>query len=261
LAWLIGCGRGGGGGGGYRSRAGVDSGHSVADVWGHAGAEIANVLALPVAALGLAVAVLGWWRRPKAADPAHGRGPGVDGPERRAGSEDTAAVAGRPRPANLGFAQPTPALLRWRTDGGDETGSLETIADFYQALTRGRLVMLGEPGAGKTVLAIQLLLDLTRNWLPNLGPDASAAGVRVPVRLSLPAFLPGPADELSADAAQRRLDDWIARHLVTVHGQRPAVARHLVAKGWVLPILDGLDEMVSALMKLKFPRFEGFSLT
>jgi hypothetical protein len=95
-----------------------------------------------------------------------------------------------------------------------------------------------------------LLLDLTRNWLPNLGPDASAAGVRVPVRLSLPAFLPGPADELSADAAQRRLDDWIARHLVTVHGQRPAVARHLVAKGWVLPILDGLDEMVSALMKL-----------
>jgi hypothetical protein len=49
------------------------------------------------------------------------------------------------------------------------------------------------------------------------------------------------------DPAQlaERLDAWIAGRLVSGYGVRPPVAKALVGQGWIVPILDGLDEMDS----------------
>ncbi|GAA2829177.1 NACHT domain-containing protein [Crossiella cryophila] len=197
------------------------------------GAGIANVLALPATALGTLAALLALRTRPRADDPtllaARTRTllDQVHTAEART-LQRLLGDTGEPQPANVAFAQPEAALLSWRTDGGASEGTLNTIAAFYRSLTRGRLVILGEPGAGKTVLAIRLLLDL-----------AAKAEV-VPVRLSLPAFrhLAGTPAE-----TRDRLDRWIAEHLITVRGIEPAVAQVLIADGRILPVLDGLDEM------------------
>jgi NACHT domain-containing protein len=202
-------------------------------------------VALPVAVAGLAVTLFGRSLRPSAADrtvlAAAARSLAGDVAEQEAAARQRLlSDTGDARPADVRFAQPAPSPLLWRSDGGERQGSLETVAEFYRGLARGRLVVLGEPGAGKTVLAIQVLLDLIRAALSRPESD-DAVRVRVPVRLSLPAF---PADgEHAPGVVRRRLDDWIAAHLVTAYGQRPAVARQLVAQGWILPVLDGLDEM------------------
>lgn len=202
------------------------------------GAGIANVLALPVTVVGTAVAIWGLRARPYADDP--------DVLDRRA-SELLAAIVkseartlaqlmgdtGDPRPANVGFAQYEVIQSNWRSDGGTAVGSLETIADYYVSLRLGRLVVIGEPGAGKTVLATRLLLDLAT-------PESSR--LRIPVRLSLPAFSI-PEGEFNAAKVRDQLDDWIADQLAATYHVEPEVTKALVAQKRVLPILDGLDEM------------------
>lgn len=101
--------------------------------------------------------------------------------------------------------------------------------------------MLGEAGAGKTVLALRLLLDLAQEALTALDSDPTAR-VRVPIRLSLPSFTT-PEGTIGATDLRARLDDWIAAQLNEVHSIPPAIAAALVRGGKVLPVLDGLDEM------------------
>jgi NACHT domain len=145
------------------------------------------------------------------------------------------ADSGHSRPAELVFRRPK--LVRWRSDGTWSQGTSTSIAAFYGHLRRGRLVIVGEAGAGKTVLANQLLLDLLGKP-PRGGP--------IPIRLSLPSFDPR-AEPLAPtrlpDQVSKDLDAWIARHLSNVYGLTPTAATALVERGAILPILDGLDEM------------------
>jgi hypothetical protein len=121
---------------------------------GARGAEMANVWALPVAVAGLVATVLGWSRRTSAADR------GALAAAARALARDVAELeavmqqrllsdTGDVHPADVGFAQVPSVSVHRRPDGGDRQGSLEKIADFYRGLERARLVVLGEPGAGK----------------------------------------------------------------------------------------------------------------
>jgi hypothetical protein len=211
---------------------------------GTRGAEIATVLGLLVAGFTLRVA---WADSTKSSDSelvAAARKLARDVRDQEAGIlARLLADSGDPEPADLSFAQP--ALIYWRTDGGDRRGTLSCVEGYYQGLERGRLVVLGEAGAGKTVLAIRLILDLAAKFLAV--DDDTYLVSRVPVRISLPAFDPADGadnlDGLAADVVSARLDDWLVKHLVAVFGLSPNVAIKLVADGRILPVLDGLDEM------------------
>ncbi|MFF5185810.1 hypothetical protein ACFY30_18895 [Streptomyces sp. NPDC000345] len=103
--------------------------------------------------------------------------------------------------------------------------AIRRLGDGYRQIPSGRLVVLGEPGAGKTVLAIMLVLGL-------LGSRES--GTAVPVLLSVSSW----------DPVSESLDDWIVQSLATAYyNGRPEVPRRLLDRRLLLPVLDGLDEM------------------
>ena len=98
----------------------------------------------------------------------------------------------------------------------------------------GRLVVLGEPGAGKTMLMVRLVLDLLAR---------RASGGPVP-------FL---ASVASWDPAGQDLRDWLRARLLIDYpalASPPPIgatgstrAAALLAAGLILPVLDGLDEI------------------
>ncbi|MEU4765871.1 NACHT domain-containing protein [Actinosynnema sp. NPDC023794] len=207
------------------------------------GAGLANVLALPFGVIGAVAAVMGL----RSAGPVEE----TSAVARRLLTAVTTAEAttlarllgdtGAPRPADTPFQQPPAAAVHWRTDGGATDGTLSTIADYYQSLTMGRLVVLGEAGAGKTVLVLQLLLDLAVRAQATLD-GAEHARVRIPVRLSMPTF-PAPDEDADPQTVRRQLDAWVADHLTAVRDIPRRQAKALVSGGQLLLILDGLDEM------------------
>lgn len=194
------------------------------------GPDVANVLALPVGMLGLGVSVWALRPRPRYDDPAvlHATATRLLGVVTSAEVRTLARLLGDdgdPRPADLAFLQPR--FRPWRVDGGADSGSLAAIAAYYRSLNRGRLVVIGEPGSGKTVAALRLLLDLA----------AEAPGrFRVPVRLTLVSY---DAEQIT----RATLEAWIATWLTRTYSVKAEAAARLVADGWLLPVLDGLDEM------------------
>lgn len=168
--------------------------------------------------------------------------------ERGRARRQALGMSGDARPADVGFRSPSrqdePELVRWRSDGGRERGTLSDVAGFYQSLDRGRLVVLGEPGSGKTVLATQLVLDLIEE-LPD-GDLRPARRPPVPVWLSLTSLDLGDPESLAeaaADELAARLDRWIVEQLTAVYQVRARVAGEVLAGHWIVPVLDGLDEM------------------
>ena len=121
----------------------------------------------------------------------------------------------------------------WAAGPDGLAGAGGDLADVLARVPTGRLVVLGEPGAGKTMLMVRLVLDL----LARRGP-----GAPVPALTSLASWNPRVQD----------LHRWLGLQLATDH---PALAAkrlrgpeggsidRLLAAGLVLPILDGLDEM------------------
>lgn len=116
----------------------------------------------------------------------------------------------RPAPAhNAGGARPE--------------GRLADVVTYFRELRPQRLVITGHAGAGKTVLAIELILGLLEDWKPH---DP------VPVRISAAGWDP-----------RIGVHEWLIAHLVTAFKLREATARALVTAGRILPVIDGLDEM------------------
>ena len=117
------------------------------------------------------------------------------------------------------------------TFSGDLT---DVVAKFRQVPAR-QLVVLGEPGAGKSVLAILLTLGLLADPPP---------GEPVPVLLPLSSWNP----------REEHLHGWLARRLVEEYpglantgAYGKGAALRLVLEGRIIPVLDGLDELAPGL--------------
>ncbi len=114
-----------------------------------------------------------------------------------------------------------------RLDGGFDTASAR-LAEEYRRVESGRLVILGEPGAGKTVLAAMLTLGLLAERAP---------GAPVPVLLQVSGW----------DPVSVSLNDWMVTTLAQAYyGGREDVPRRLLSRRCLLAVLDGLDEMPEA---------------
>jgi hypothetical protein len=122
------------------------------------------------------------------------------------------------------------------------TGLSGTNAELGDLLSRriptGRLVVLGEPGSGKTMLLVRLVLDLLYRRAPRES---------VPVLVGLSSWNP----------AEQDLHTWLASRLIIDHPGlgEPATPgsggvswiEALLDRGLILPILDGLDEIPKAV--------------
>ncbi|MEV6348189.1 hypothetical protein [Actinoplanes sp. NPDC051851] len=130
---------------------------------------------------------------------------------------------------------------RLRSPSGRLAGRFDeaaaSLAAVYRDIGSGRLIMLGEPGSGKTVLAMLLavgLLPESRFWD---GAPPPTAEDPVPVLLSASSW----------DPISETMEDWIVRSLaLSYFGDTPEAPRDLLRAGLLLPIVDGLDEIPEA---------------
>jgi DNA-binding SARP family transcriptional activator len=132
------------------------------------------------------------------------------------------------------------AILGDRTgmDGAERftlSGNVSDVVAKFRQIPSRQLVVLGEPGAGKSVLAILLTLGLLAD---------RQAGEPVPVLFPLASWNPH----------REHLHHWLAARLVEEYPglantaqYGPQAATRLVLDGRIIPVLDGLDETPPAL--------------
>jgi hypothetical protein len=135
--------------------------------------------------------------------------------------------------ARTGAGWPPASPDGWAAGPDDLRGCGDQIASVLGKVPTRRLVVLGEPGSGKTMLMIRLVLDL-------LG--GRSQGDPVPVLVSLASW----------DPTNQALHDWLAARLAVDHpALAPARSRsahqspvsRLFEDRLITPVLDGLDEM------------------
>jgi NACHT domain len=142
------------------------------------------------------------------------------------------------RQASSGAGWPSPASGTWAAGPNELSGKDRGLADVLARVPTGRLVVLGAPGAGKTMLMVRLVLDLLARRLPG-GP--------VPMLMSLASW----------NLRDQDLHSWLADQLCIEHpGLAAAVPpgagegsqiKALLRDNLILPILDGMDEIPDAI--------------
>jgi hypothetical protein len=156
------------------------------------------------------------------------RDPAEDGLLRSLEEPYPLPVAWRTAPDDL---QPS-----WRTIGRssdatriDLSGRADTLRACFDKVPSGRLLLLGQPGSGKSIMALRLARDLAT--------DRTAEGP-VPVLLSISSWGPDTP-----------FHDWLVVRIASryprlgaAHPRWEEVLRDLVETDLILPILDGLDE-------------------
>ncbi|MBV9141274.1 MAG: NACHT domain-containing protein [Pseudonocardiales bacterium] len=110
------------------------------------------------------------------------------------------------------------------------------VLTLFRTLQARQLVVLGAPGAGKTVLALLFTLSLLDSLVP---------GEPVPVLLSASSWDPR-TEHLHTWLARRILEEYPA--LANQDRYGPNAAEQMVIQERVMAVLDGLDEMPAALL-------------
>jgi hypothetical protein len=144
----------------------------------------------------------------------------------------------------------------WKAIRGDEKAVAlpmkGTFKDIAEVFTRPgmprRLVILGKPGTGKSMIAQWLMLEL----LSRTDETGGEKEDRVPFFLPLATW--DPAVPLEDWAAAKMIETYpaLGETFISERGQERTLARELVARNRVLMILDGLDEMS--------PKYQGRAL-
>jgi len=153
-----------------------------------------------------------------------------------------------PLPVPFAVTRQSEFMAGWKSIRTDEKASAVQIKGTFREIAKiftrpgipRRLVVLGEPGTGKSMIAQWLMLELLEH------PDGKAGSGR---EHSVPFFLPlatwDPAEPLDDWAAAKMIETYppLGQTLAAKHGPDRSLARELVAQRRVLMILDGLDEI------------------
>ncbi|WP_123972693.1 NACHT domain-containing protein [Streptomyces sp. Ag109_O5-1] len=137
--------------------------------------------------------------------------------------------------------QSSEAASSWAVSPRGLAGKGGEIAQVFGRVPTRRLVVLGEPGAGKTMLLIRLLLALVEHRSP---------GAAVPVLFSLASWDPDRQDFYRWMADELAQEHSALRALAPVNPSQPSTSTQayaLLEQRLILPILDGLDELPQAV--------------
>ncbi len=143
---------------------------------------------------------------------------------------------------------PTQVNPPWAIDVKIGTGqpfrlpSDTTIADIYDREDiKGRLLILGAPGSGKTTTLLQLAQVLINRAEEDVNQP-------FPVLLNLSSW----KDD------KQSIKDWIIADLKLKYGVRKDIGQKWLEKAVIIPLLDGLDELSSARQSLGVERINQF---
>lgn len=105
------------------------------------------------------------------------------------------------------------------------------ITVFDQKGVEGRLLILGQPGAGKTTM----LLELAQKLVERVENDLNEP---IPILLSLSSW----------QNEQQSIKDWIVAELNSgkYYKVRKDIAKQWLEEGEIIPLLDGLDELAAS---------------
>ncbi len=101
------------------------------------------------------------------------------------------------------------------------------VIDIFDEIGAGRtLLILGEPGSGKTTTLLELTRDLVARAEQN-------CNLPIPVVLNLSSWA----------SKRQKIADWLVEELGTKYQVHKEIRESLVKKQPLLPLLDGLDEV------------------
>jgi GTPase SAR1 family protein len=104
----------------------------------------------------------------------------------------------------------------------------EIINVFDHPEVAGRLLILGQPGAGKTTMLYKLAFELVKRASANSNHP-------IPVILSLSSW----------KNDNQSIKDWLVNELKDKYGVRKDIGKGLVENQEIIPLLDGLDELAA----------------
>ncbi len=104
----------------------------------------------------------------------------------------------------------------------------DIINVFAQEDIAGRLLILGQPGAGKTTMLLKLADELVKRAKNNQADP-------VPVLFTLSNW----------KKDNQNIKDWLVEQLKSKYGVRKDIGRQWVANQEIIPLLDGLDELAA----------------
>lgn len=128
----------------------------------------------------------------------------------------------------------------WADNARELKGSDHELAAVLHRVPTGWLIVLGEPGYGKSMLMLQLVIDLIRQ---------RDSGAPVPLFVPMTTWDP-EEDELERWLEKQLPNDYpiLDASVPSEQGRRSWIA-DLLARQRIVPILDGLDEMPLVLRR------------